>query len=370
MKKILFLIHDLGHGGAEKVLVNLVSHMDQTQFDISVTALFGGGVNEQFLPSHVHYRALFPRPFRGNSHVMKLFTPKQLHRLCVREHYDIEISYLEGPSARIISGCEAPETKLVSWIHIEQHTPQRASAAFRSYKEALTCYNRFDRTICVADTVRQDFEGIFPLNHAAQVLYNTNESDKILLLSREECPEIPREPGVLNLVGVGKLLPNKGFDRMIRVQKRLREGGLPTHLYLLGKGPQQQELEALASRLGTSDTVTFLGYQTNPYKYVANCQLFVCASHAEGFSTAATEALIVGTPVCTVEVSGMKEMLGPNNEYGIVTENHENALYEGISRLLTTPGLLDHYTTQAALRGKDFRTEETVRAVEEMLLGL
>ena len=53
MKKILFLIHDLGHGGAEKVLVNLVNNMDPTQFDITVMALFGGGVNEQFLKPHI-----------------------------------------------------------------------------------------------------------------------------------------------------------------------------------------------------------------------------------------------------------------------------------------------------------------------------
>ena len=69
-------------------------------------------------------------------------------------------------------------------------------------------------------------------------------------------------------------------------------------------------MKRLADELGIADVVTLLGYQTNPYKYVAKCDLFVCASFAEGFSTAATEALIVGTPVCTVEVSGMKEMLG------------------------------------------------------------
>ena len=116
--------------------------------------------------------------------------------------------------------------------------------------------------------------------------------------------------------------------------------------------------------------MTFLGYDTNPYKYVAKCDLFLCASFAEGFSTAATEALIVGTPVCTVEVSGMKEMLGEHNEYGLVTENDENALYEGIKKLLDDPALLNHYKKQAAIRGRDFSTEETVRAVEEMLLSL
>ena len=80
--------------------------------------------------------------------------------------------------------------------------------------------------------------------------------------------------------------------------------------------------------------MTFLGYDTNPYKYVAKSDLFVCASFAEGFSTAATEALILATPVCTVDVSGMKELLGEDNEWGLVTENDENALYEGIRRLL------------------------------------
>ena len=119
-----------------------------------------------------------------------------------------------------------------------------------------------------------------------------------------------------------------------------------------------------------SDNVVFLGYQTNPYKYVSKCDLFVCASYAEGFSTAATEALIVGTPVCTVEVSGMKEMLGENNEYGIVTENNEDALYEGIKTLIENPTLLADYKSKASLRAQKFSTTETVNAVQNMLNSL
>jgi glycosyltransferase involved in cell wall biosynthesis len=66
----------------------------------------------------------------------------------------------------------------------------------------------------------------------------------------------------------------------------------------------------------------------------------------------------------------MKEMLGENNEYGVVTENTEEALYQGIKQLLDDPELLAHYREKAAERGKAFRTEETVRAVEQMLLEL
>lgn len=118
------------------------------------------------------------------------------------------------------------------------------------------------------------------------------------------------------------------------------------------------------------ENVTFLGYQKNPYQYVSKCDLFVCASYSEGFSTAATEALILSVPVCTVEVSGMREMLGNDSEYGIVTENSEEALYQGIKMLIDNPDLLAYYRDKARERGQCFNTKHTVMAVEEMLLSL
>ena len=369
MQKVLFLIHDLGHGGAEKVLVNLVNNMDPEKFDITVMALFGGGVNEQFLKPHVRYRTIFPKEIPGNSHMMKLLTPKQWHKLCVKEHYDIEVSYLEGPSARVISGCQDESTKLVSWIHVEQHTMKKLAFSFRGEREARKCYDRFDQTVCVSEYVKNDFCSILDCRQPCRVLYNTVESDKIVRLSGDRAPEL-RDDGKIRLVAVGTLKDSKGYDRMLRIVKKLCDNGYPIHLYILGEGPKKNDLEQYVQVNKLSDAVTFLGYNTNPYKYVAKCDLFLCASHSEGFSTAATESLIVGTPVCTVEVSGMKEMLGENNEWGIVTENDEEALYRGIKLLLDDPKLLDHYKEKAAQRGKMFSTENTVRAVEEMLLSL
>lgn len=367
MIRVMFLIHDLGPGGAEKVLVNLVNNMDRSRFDITVIALFGGGVNEQFLKPDIHYKVIFKKSFPGNSHVMKLFSPELLHKMVVRERFDIEVSYLEGPSARIVSGCPSMETKLVSWIHVEQKTTAKAARSFRSYREALACYKRFDRTIGVSNTVKEDFLHLFPLDKPMEVLYNTNESRKVLALSEEAVEGDLFEPDEIKLVGVGKILTTKGFDRLARIHVRLRRDGYPVHTYILGTGPQQREIEKYLEDQDEQSSYTFLGYQTNPYRYVARCDLFVCASHAEGFSTAATEALIVGTPVCTTEVSGMREMLGEGNEWGIVTQNNEEALYQGIKRLLDDPALLAYYREKAKERGKAFSTEKTVRAVEEMM---
>lgn len=370
MKKVLFLIHDLGQGGAEKVLVNLVNNMDDSKFDITVMTLFDIGENRQFLKPKVKYKTWCKKMIPGNSYLMKIFSPQQLHKLIIKEHYDIEVAYLEGPCARVISGCSDPTVKKLSWIHIEQYTAKRAASSFRSISEARMCYQKFDRIICVSQTVKQDFMNILQIPVSHEVLYNTNESDKIIRLSQETVDDVIMKPDELKIVGVGKLLKSKGFHRVLRIVKRLKNQGYPVHFYLLGEGPEHNSLQEYVHKNNLEDSVTFLGYQLNPYKYIVRCDLFVCASFAEGFSTAATESLILGIPICTVEVSGMKEMLGENNEYGVVVENNDEALYHGIKRFFAEPGLLKYYAKQAKIRGKDFGTTKTVKAVETRLIQL
>lgn len=370
MIKVLFLIHDLGQGGAEKVLVNLVNNMNQSKFDITVMALFGGGVNEQFLKENIHYQVAFPKAFPGNSHIMKLLSPTYLHKFLIKDKYDIEVSYLEGPTARIVSGCPNMDTKLVSWIHVEQHSKEIAAKAFRSFTESEQCYYRFDNTICVSESVKKDFLSIYPMISNIDVLYNTNETAHILAQKEEAVEEDFVEDNSIKLCGVGKIVPIKGFDKLARIHKRLIDDGLNVHTYILGIGSEKDRIRKYLSDEGIEDTFTFLGYQTNPYKYVSKCDIFICSSIAEGFSTAATEALIVGTPVVTTPVAGMEEMLGSNNEYGIITEMNEDSLYRNIKELVVNSEKLKHYKKQAAIRGKYFSKENTVAAVEEKLFSM
>lgn len=369
MIKVLFVIHDLHHGGAEKVLVNLVNHMDKSQFDISVLALFGGGVNEQFLSPEVRLLHGHSHSIPGNSHIMKLFSPKQLFQHYIKEKYDIIVSYLEGPSARIVSGCPDDETKLVSWIHCTIKSRKEAAIGFRSFEEARQCYQKFDSHVFVSNGVKDAFSKLIPVPKSC-VLYNTMDSEEIKSRSREPVKGQAFPKGTYKLVAVGKLEPVKGFDRLLHIHKRLfLEDHLPVHLYLLGEGSERKRLEEWVEENNLQPSVTFLGYQTNPYKYIAACDLFVCSSYSEGFSTAVTEALIVGTPIVTTKVSGMEEILG-EDEYGIIVKNEEEALYQGIKKLLAEPELLAQYRRKATERGGIFSTAQTVRSTEAMLKSL
>ena len=138
----------------------------------------------------------------------------------------------------------------------------------------------------------------------------------------------------------------------------------------MGVGEEQTKLESLIEELGVKDTFHLLGYKDNPYAYVSRSDIYVCSSLREGFSTATTEALVLGVPVVTTECSGMKEQLGENDEYGIVTENNEDALYEGLKKMLSSPELLAAYKEKAKIRGKDFSRAATVNAFEEFLDNL
>lgn len=360
---------NLREGGAEKVLVNLANYLDKSKFDVSIVTLFAEGVNIQFLNTEVHYKGKFPKVIRGNKWLMKLFTPKQLYKLIVgKKEYDIVIAYLEGPATRIVSGCPYKNSKLVAWVHGEQHTMRQAADSFRSREEAIACYEQYDRVVAVSNTVKTDFQSIFPsINVPINVLYNVNDSQIIISGAKESVKKNIFHQDEIKLISVGRLRPEKGFDRLARIHLKLRNAGYNVHTYLLGIGPQKSEIEKFVKKNNLLDSFTFLGYDTNPYKFVSKCDLFVCSSLKEGFSTAVTESLIVGTPVCTVEVSGMKEMLGENNEYGVITKNNEDALYEGIKELLDSPNKLAYYKKKAEERGRSFSTDMTVKAVERML---
>ena len=132
----------------------------------------------------------------------------------------------------------------------------------------------------------------------------------------------------------------------------------------MGNGELRASLEEQRERLGLNSYVTFLGYNPNPYKFVKNADLFVCSSLHEGFSTAVTESLIVGTPVITTLCSGMTELLG-DNEYGVITENNEQSLFDGLVNILNDYNL-SHYKKMAEMRGEKFNKNATVSSAESV----
>ena len=353
--KILFLIPDLGGGGAEKVLVNLANNLDKNIYDPTIQTISDKGVNREFLNKDVHYKYCLSKIPRGWSHFFKLFSPFFLHRIFIKEDYDIEVAFLEGPSARIIAGSDNPNVKRIAWIHCTMAGEADAKKAFRSLKEAKELYSRFDKIICVSEGVKEHFDKIFNINKT-EVIYNLNDSEKVREISKSDV-DISYNKDEFNIISVGSMNPRRAYIRLAGVQKRLIETGYKTHIYVLGEGPEKTKIQKYIKENNLERVWTLLGYKKNPYAYVAKADLYVCPSFSEGLSTAVTEALFVGCPTLSTRVSGTKELLGERGEYGLVVDNNEQAIYEGITKLIDNKELLNHYKEMAKVRGYFFGKE-------------
>lgn len=352
MKKILFVIPTLKGGGAEKVLIDLLSQMADQKYELSLLVLFAEGEYFEELAPTVRVHNIFPKQVPGNIHILKLFSPKFLYRLFIRDSYDLIVSFLEGPTTRIVSGCPDRQTALVNWVHNEFHEVKDLASPYRNRRELQSVYEKFTQTIFVSDAARAAFNQLVSLPEARQqTLYNPLDIEKIksgLAMSFDQL-----KPYVYTLISIGRFSEQKGFDRLLRILARLVHiDQLPVGLILLGKGELEHSYRELIDELRLQAHVQFLGFQKNPYVYLRQADLFVCSSHYEGYSTAVTESLLVGTPVITTDCSGMAELLD-NGTAGVITANSEEALYVGLKRLLSDQRGLMHYQEMAKRRGHE-----------------
>jgi glycosyltransferase involved in cell wall biosynthesis len=371
LKKILFIIPTLGGGGAERVLVTLLNNLDKSKYDITLLSIFDEGVNKKYLDKNINYKYYFRKVFRGNTYLLKLFSPKLLYKMIIKENYDIAISYLEGPTTRIISGNTNKNTKLINWVHTEISDSRNAHEfikSFRNKSELTEAYNKYNANVFVSNASLSAFQNTFgKMKGKMLVRYNTVDTQLISMKSKEKIEDVDLNRDQFNLISVGRFTKIKGYERLLQTIKLLIEDSIDVHLYLVGNGTLESKYREFVKNNGLKKHVTILGFKDNPYKYVRNCDLFVCSSYKEGFSTAVTESLIVGTPVVTTMCSGMEEMLGSKSNFGLITENSDECLYKGIKRMLNEPGLLKYYKERAIERGKNFSTEKSVLAVEELL---
>jgi glycosyltransferase involved in cell wall biosynthesis len=369
LKKVLFLINTLGGGGAEKVLVNLVNNLNMNKYDITVKTLFDIGVNRQFLNSGIKYEFVFKKVFRGNSQILKLFPAKILYSFMIKEEFDIVIAYMHGVPTRIVSGCRNLKTKLIAWLHTDIRNSS-LQTCFWNDKELVRSMSRFNRIVGVSKTVIQSFSEVTGIQDNLLVRYNTIDVNKIITDSEEPVKEKVFNGNRLKLCSVGRLVHVKGYDRLIRVHKRLIENGYEHDLLIFGDGEEKVFLDRYIKENNLKDTVHLMGFHNNPYKYIKKCDLFVCSSRAEGLSTAVSEAIILGLPVITTMCSGMTEILGEKNEYGLIVDNNEESLYQGLLRILNDRSLLNFYRERAKERKTFFSIEETVKEIENLLDGV
>lgn len=308
---------------------------------------------KHYLNPKVRTVSIFGFYFRGFSKFVEKTPCSLLYKRYLKGSFDIEIAFQYGTSYKILNSVDkSPEVRRVGWIHGYDMT-------FKQY------YLKMNQMVSVskegAIRAHHDLNGNVPVSYC----YNPIDNDYVVIRGTESIP-INRISKGIQLVTVGRLSPEKGYDRLIRIAKKLKDDGYSFSLWIIGNGPEKEKLSSLIEKSKLNETVYLLGAKTNPHAYTSKSDVFICSSFSEGYSTACTEAIMLGIPVITTKVGGAKEII-EDSECGILTEKDDEALYHGIKQALDNPALIAEWKETLKSTKKRFSANERFQQLKNIL---
>lgn len=371
MKKVLFLINTLSGGGAENVLIDTVNSLIDRNYDITVQTVFDIGVFKTKLSDKIKYKTIIR--FKNNlirklifKFLFSVLGARFVYNYFVRSEYDYEIAFLEGLPTKLISNSTNGNSKKYAWIHTDLENNPNSFYPFGSEINEGMAYKHFDRIFCVSDSVREAFNRKYGMKDQSVTVYNII-NDQAIVTAAEDEVDLPVCSKPM-FISVGRLTKPKGYERLLRVHKKLIDEGYNHSLFIVGDGELRDVLASYIQDNNLGQTAFLLGFQSNPYKFIKKCDLFICSSTAEGYSTVVSESVLCGTPVLSTNVAGANEPI-ENPRCSMIVENSEEALYEGIKSILEYPEQFKIYRDnlkkiQAYLK-KDYLVSEFERKVLE-----
>lgn len=373
-KKLLFVIESLSSGGAEKVLSVIVKYFNHDCYEITVCPIVDGGVYcesvrknvEHYLPL-VSYKGSFINLLwnRAKYKLIYFFLPLcWVYKLFVPQGNDVEIAFCEGFVTKLLSHANS-RSKKIAWVHTDlRDNPWPIKLGiFKNVDKEKNAYSVYNKIICVSQSAHHSFCNLYGLEDKTYTIYNPIDIDDIC--SKVGCRQ-KIENGTVRLIGVGRLVPQKGFDRLLKVVKHLHDDGYSVDLLVLGEGVGRETLGRYIESHDMHSYVSLPGFTENPYKDMAESDLFVCSSRAEGFSLVIAEAMVLGIPVVSTYCSGPNELL-QKGKYGMLVENSEEGLLEGLTNALNDMERMRDYTKAGQGRIRDFLPSRIIIQIESLM---
>lgn len=370
MKKILFVMNSLSTGGAEKVLVNILNHLSPEKYDVTLLTVFDNVSESNKLERRVRRKSVIHIKNKYMQGVVYKFfsricSSSGLYKQLIKDKYDVEIAFLEGLPTKIIAGSSNQKSRKIAWVHIDLKKFRDSDYCFRNIKEQKKCYEKYDKVVAVSEGVKGAFIDRFSPKVCCEVHYNPVDEKEVR--EKSVCPvnNPPFTKQGFHFISVGRLHRQKGFERLIKAASKLRKmTKADFEVCIVGEGDERSKLEDMIHELGMEDHVKLYGYSNNPYQLMIQADCMVISSYAEGWPLVCIEALILGIPVVSTNITGPQEIIG-NGKWGLIVENDTESIANGMFKIMDFQ-TRDKYRELAETRGKQFKIETTMKAIEEL----
>lgn len=392
MKNILFVMPSLGSGGAEKSLVNLLNLIDYEKYAVDLLLFKREGLFLAQIPNEVRllqptdslqYAYKIDRGMFGSVSGIKAgilrgtstFICKCLYKENARqqrwikfykrylpnleEEYDIAIGFLEGDASYYVID-KVNAKKKILWIHNDFNEIKKYEDA-KIYEKY---FQKADSVVSISDKCVQILKQNYPAFVNKFYCLPNLTSGSLLKKMSEEFEVSEFEKNQFNVLSIGRLTRQKGYDFAIDAMKILKEKYSDIHWWIIGAGELEEQLKKQVKDNELEEYITFLGLRANPYPYIRSCDLLVQPSRWEGKSVVLDEAKILAKPILATNYSTIKDQLKDKKE-GLITDISPNAIAKGIIELRENPQLYN--SIQCYLDKHEYGNEKDILQYYELL---
>lgn len=386
MKKLLIIMSSLYNGGAEKSLVNFLNELPEDKYEVDLLLFKREGMFLKQVPKFVtvletpdnikklygelkNAKLLMPvklfgtaaskvmsRNFREQKSIRwKYFYGPNIPKL--QKHYDVAMAYISGEILYYLDEKVDADRKIV-WIHNDYR------AANLPKKYDYPHLKNMDYIVSISDMCVDILKEEFPeFADKTGYLPNITSSNVIKKRAEEFYPE-EFETDCFNILSIGRLSEQKGFDMAIEAVGKLKDINRKIKWYIIGNGELKEELTAQINKTGLQDNVVLLGPRDNPYPYIKNCSLFVQSSRYEGKSVVLDEAKILGAPIMATNYPTVGDQL-INGEEGIVVDMSPEGIAQGIRDTLEGKNAIGDCVNY--LNNRDYGNQNEIKLYYEVI---
>ncbi len=337
MVRVVHLFPYLKPGGAERVIVHLLTHLDRRKFEVSGICLAdpsGSDLEKMLGEARIPIQYLGKKPgfdlrmYARVHRALNAVAPQILHTHVHVLRYALPYIWY--------SHCYKQRPVMLHTVHslAEYEVEPRARYIQRlAFKDGVM-------PVAVAQEVARSLSRLYGIQNPAVVpnclpieIYRRPKVKRETWRQRENF----RQEDFL-FVCVAGLRPEKNHPLLLQAFARCAVRYPGAHLLLAGGG-DTAELERQAAQLGVARQVHFLGVRTDVPDVLAASDVFVLASQYEGNPLCVMEAMAAGLPVVAPCVGGIPELVTSDIEGMLVPPNHAAELANAMERLLQNAGL-------------------------------
>ncbi|MGG0461916.1 glycosyltransferase [Priestia aryabhattai] len=359
-KNILFVMNNLNCGGAEKALISLLETIDYSRFNVDLFLFKHEGLFLSKVPQQVN---LLAEPFGYDYFDM---AAKEAVKSCIKQgrfdiawsrvragfifqneknrvrceqriwkhlsyslkrinkRYDVAIGYLEKtPIYFCVDKVNAK--KKIGFIHNDYDKLGMDPDIDQKY------FDKLDNIVTVSEECASVLKQRFPVyKDKVEVMYNI-VSPKVI--NKMSLNHLNIKYHGVNLVSLGRLHHQKGFELAIEACKNLIDSGYKIKWHVIGEGEERTKLEKLIKANSLEENFILLGLKENPYPYIKKADIYVHPSRFEGKSIAIDEAKILNKPIVVTNFTTVKDQI-KDQETGLIVDMTSSSIAEGIKRLL------------------------------------